>query len=114
MELNEVCSRCGKSVKVPADPELMKLKIEEEASVNEIIEKFRQFADNLEDPLPEIITLVRVQDDNGEYRFDVKALTKLCGPDETKKRNKSGCLKRVQALVDDIYRQAKGPSKSKE
>lgn len=114
MELNEVCSRCGKSVKVPADPELMKLKIEEEASVNEIIAKFRQFADNLEDPLPEVITLVRTQNDDGTYQFDVKALAKLCGPDESKKRNKSGCLKRVRALIEDIYRVSKGDSKKKE
>ena len=107
MELNEVCDRCGKSVKVPADPELMKLKIEEESAVKEVIEKFQRFADNLEDPLPEIITLVRVRGDDGVYRFKIQALAKLCGPDDAKKRNKSGCLKRVQALVEDVYRGSK-------
>ena len=111
MELNEVCSRCNKSVKVPADPELMKLKIEEEATVKEVIEKFRQFADNLEDPLPEVITLVRKQNDDGEYFFEVNALAKLCGPDESKKRNKSGCLNRVHALIDDVYRVSRSKDK---
>lgn len=104
MELNEVCSRCGKTVKVPADVELMKHKIEEEATVREVIEQFRQFADTLEDPLPEVITLVRKQRDDGEYHFEIQAHAKLCGPDDKKKRNKSGCLKRVQSLVDDIHR----------
>jgi hypothetical protein len=98
-------------VKVPADPALMTEKIQEEASVKEVIEKVKQFADNLEDPLPDIITMVRVQDDDGEYRFEVQALAKLCGPDEEKKRNKSGCLKRVHSLVEDIHRIARSKKK---
>ena len=46
-----------------------------------------------------------------DLRFEVKALGKLCGPDEEKKRNKSGCLKRVQSLVDDIHRVPRGKKK---
>lgn len=111
MELNEVCSRCNKSVTVPADPALMTAKIQEEASVNEVVDKVQQFADSLTDPLPEVITMIRVQDDTGEYRFEVKALPKLCGPDDEKKRNKSGCLKRVQSLVDDIHRISRSKKK---
>ncbi|RKY27696.1 MAG: hypothetical protein DRP83_01935 [Planctomycetota bacterium] len=111
MELNEVCSRCGKSVKVPADPQLMTQKIEEETAIKAVIAKVEQFANDLQDPLPEIITLVRFQDDDGEYRFEVKALGKLCGPDVEKKRNKSGCLNRVKALVGDIHRVPRGKKK---
>lgn len=107
MELNEVCSRCEKSVKVPADPDLMKLKIEEEEAVNNVIAQVKEFVRDLKDPLPEVITLTRTRNANGEYVFDVRALTRLCGPDDSKKRNKGGCMNRVLSLVADIYREAK-------
>ena len=107
MILNEVCSRCGKSVEIPADAELMKLKIEEEQRVSEVIETITEFVSTLSDPLPEIITLVREQDDAGNYHLRVDALAKLCGPDESKARNKGGCLNRVHTLVDEIHRNRK-------
>jgi len=104
MELNEVCSRCGKTVTIPADAALMRQKIEEEDAVKRIVEEIKELVESFEDPLPEAITLTRKEDAQGNGYLEVKALATLCGPDETKKRNRSGCLNRVHTLIDDIHR----------
>lgn len=112
MELNEVCARCNKSVTIPADPDLMKLKIEEEADVTNVIAQCQELAENFDGPLPEVVTFLRKEDDDGNAYFEIKALPKLCGPDAKKKRNKGGCLNRVQMLVDDIHRVSRGKKKT--
>lgn len=114
MELNEVCNRCGKTVTIPADADIMRQKIEEDDAVKQVIEAVQELAATFDDPLPEIITLTRKENVDGEGYMEVKALSTLCGPDETKKRNRHGCLNRVRNLVDDIHRVSKSKKKKEE
>jgi len=102
MELNEVCSRCGKSVPLQATAEQMIAKIAEENAVKENIKKICDFIADLEGPLPDAVTLV-LEDES----LRVEALAKLCGPNDNNKRNKSGCSKRVRMLFDDVHRRVK-------
>jgi hypothetical protein len=102
MELNEVCSRCGKSVPLQATAEQMIAKIAEENAVKENIQKICDFVSTLEGPLPDAVTLLL---DGSSLR--VEALAKLCGPNDNNKRNKSGCAQRVKMLFDDVHRRAK-------
>jgi hypothetical protein len=116
MQLNEVCSRCNKSVTIPADPEIMKDKIAEETYIIDAVKRCEKFGDELKELeyLPEVVTFLRKEDEDGGAYFEVKALAKLCGPDEEKKRNKGGCLNRVRMLVDDIHRVPKARKKAQE